>query len=322
MKRMIKSVLISLVSSKIGQAIFPVFLAHGVVPNPGDFFQGGYDNIDPDNLRKQIRFLKKHYEFISLYDAIKRVESREDLKGKCALTFDDGYACLHHHAFPILEEENVPATVFIISDVVDDAKVFWRDCVRSIIVEGKERNFLEFCKENYAGDINLPKGDTIIKHWTRDASLNGSHIVQKAVYAYCDQENIVVPYEDQTGCSSLYLTREQISDAPSCVEFGNHTASHPVLPSLSREEQRQEIMQCKDFLDTVEKSVPILSLPFGMYNDDTLSVAQESGYRHIAFHSANRVGSLEGLKKGYIERYSLPANDVDLAWLLAFQKHG
>jgi peptidoglycan/xylan/chitin deacetylase (PgdA/CDA1 family) len=36
----------------------------------------------------------------------------------CAITFDDGYASVHHHAFPILAALNLPATVYLVAGAI------------------------------------------------------------------------------------------------------------------------------------------------------------------------------------------------------------
>jgi peptidoglycan/xylan/chitin deacetylase (PgdA/CDA1 family) len=36
----------------------------------------------------------------------------------CSITFDDGYASVHHHAFPVLAELNIPATVYLVAGAI------------------------------------------------------------------------------------------------------------------------------------------------------------------------------------------------------------
>lgn len=76
---------------------------------------GFYDNISPDRLRQDIAYLDSEYEIVDLPE-VRNTEGTN----KVALTFDDGYRDFYRNVVPILEEFDVPATVFVITDAVDD----------------------------------------------------------------------------------------------------------------------------------------------------------------------------------------------------------
>ena len=55
-------------------------------------------------------------EFCSLDDVAAWLGDRERRPGKpTALTFDDGYADVYHHAFPLLAEHRIPAVMFVVA---------------------------------------------------------------------------------------------------------------------------------------------------------------------------------------------------------------
>ncbi|WP_202614463.1 polysaccharide deacetylase family protein [Halostella litorea] len=62
---------------------------------------------------KQIQFLKNHYEIVDLDELF-------DTKRGVVLTFDDGYRDFYDTVVPLLEEYNVPATVFMNGAFIDD----------------------------------------------------------------------------------------------------------------------------------------------------------------------------------------------------------
>ncbi|MEO0293122.1 MAG: polysaccharide deacetylase family protein [candidate division WOR-3 bacterium] len=65
--------------------------------------------VFPWEFRKQIRFLKnKRIKFLTPENFIK-----ED--SGILLTFDDGYIDLYEFAFPIIQEEKIPAIIFVVS---------------------------------------------------------------------------------------------------------------------------------------------------------------------------------------------------------------
>ena len=77
-------------------------------------------SITPKEFHSQIKYLvNSGYSFVSLPEVIKKLSNGYDRKEKIiALTFDDGHKDILTYALPILEEFNVKATVFIVSNYV------------------------------------------------------------------------------------------------------------------------------------------------------------------------------------------------------------
>ena len=315
-KQQLKKMLCTWGAPFLQRASLPVFLLHGVVPAPGPLFRKPFDGMEPEAFQKQLEFLKKHFDFIFLSEAVALAKSGASLEGKCALTFDDGYACLAEYAFPILEEMNVPTTVFIISDIIDDKNYFWRDHTRYILNNNLVSNFVDFVETECELEAAQRPSQTTFYEWSRDPKGLSSHIIQKLLADYFKKRDFSLPLSDQGECKNLYLTQAQISAAPACIEFGNHTASHPVLPSLSLAEQEKEIASCKTFLDGIERSVPLLCLPFGRYKEETLQAAKNAGYESIVYHNHKGLNVVPSLSEGVIDRYTLPAKEQDLSWML------
>lgn len=67
--------------------------------------------ISEENFKKQIQWLKKNAEIISLTELLTNTTKKNIIR--VALTFDDGYSCLHDIVLPILQAENATATVYI-----------------------------------------------------------------------------------------------------------------------------------------------------------------------------------------------------------------
>ena len=81
-----------------------------------------------ETFEKQIDGLKKlGYHFISYQDLIDYKDGRKAIsKNSCVLTFDDGGEDIYTNAYPILQKENIPFTMFIITDLVgEDGRANW-----------------------------------------------------------------------------------------------------------------------------------------------------------------------------------------------------
>jgi peptidoglycan/xylan/chitin deacetylase (PgdA/CDA1 family) len=84
--------------------------------------QGGSSSlsVSPENFRRQMDFLARHkYNVISLAEFVRAKENKEELsRNTVVITFDDGYADNYIFAYPILQEYNLPATIFVIVNAV------------------------------------------------------------------------------------------------------------------------------------------------------------------------------------------------------------
>jgi peptidoglycan/xylan/chitin deacetylase (PgdA/CDA1 family) len=76
---------------------------------------------------RQIRWLKRHFEMVSLAEAQHRVSGDHNHQPCVTITFDDGYADNCRRALPLLIEEKIPCTYFVSSQHVIDGVPFSHD---------------------------------------------------------------------------------------------------------------------------------------------------------------------------------------------------
>jgi len=65
------------------------------------------------NFVRQIRWLARHFDLISLEEAQRRIRSRANRRPCVSITFDDGYAENCQAAIPLLIKERIPCTYFV-----------------------------------------------------------------------------------------------------------------------------------------------------------------------------------------------------------------
>jgi peptidoglycan/xylan/chitin deacetylase (PgdA/CDA1 family) len=72
--------------------------------------------VRPEAFARQCAALKRARRVLDLPEAMTRLGSSGRLpQGMAVLTFDDGFASLYDHAFPVLMRHRLPATVFLVA---------------------------------------------------------------------------------------------------------------------------------------------------------------------------------------------------------------
>lgn len=109
----------ALMGNRAGGA-FGILFYHRVMPHLAGLPEPGL-NVTPSALRRQLEgLLHRGFVFVSLRGVIESLAQGKPLPEKTVvLTFDDGFASLFVHAWPILQDVQVPATVFVVTGYVD-----------------------------------------------------------------------------------------------------------------------------------------------------------------------------------------------------------
>ncbi|WP_424002652.1 polysaccharide deacetylase family protein [Haloarcula salina] len=75
-------------------------------------------SITEREFQTQLAFLDARYRFVTLSEIVTKND-----KESVALTFDDGYRDFYDTALPILRENDIPATVFVVGSSLTEGKV-------------------------------------------------------------------------------------------------------------------------------------------------------------------------------------------------------
>ena len=263
----------------------PILLYHSLGTNSK--FKDNIDHVDLEILETQLKNIQKYWKFVS----IDEYTESNNKKGLASLTIDDGYKNVIDEALLIFENLNIPFTIFINSSTLK-GKTFWRDKIRYLI----EKNMVE----KFINSSTLFEKNHIEKFYyiTKDPKFNSIE-VEKEIDKFILKENLEVNSSHKF-CfdNNKYFIKHPL------VSYGNHTASHYVLSSLSSQEQYQEIVQCKNFIDKLQiNKSNVFSVPFGgdqSFNNETLSILNDLNYINI-LKSTNNLDNV--LSSNQINRF-------------------
>ena len=102
----------------------PILMYHGIRDGTGTKHPYFEINTAPELFSRHLHYLRDHgYTTVDLGDAVETIETGSDVKRPVVITFDDGYHDFYTHAFPVLAEHGLGATVFVVSDKAADERV-------------------------------------------------------------------------------------------------------------------------------------------------------------------------------------------------------
>ena len=105
-----------------------VLMYHRVLPatHPDRSHEQPGMYVSPETLALHLGILKKHFDLVHLDDWARQAAGGLPLpRLACALTFDDGWRDNFEYAFPILQAHGVPATIYLLADLVGTQYSFW-----------------------------------------------------------------------------------------------------------------------------------------------------------------------------------------------------
>lgn len=239
---------------------------------PGDGVVPGLHTTAPA-LFTQIDTLEAEgYAFIPLAEMLARLGARRPVARCIAVTFDDAYRGLEL-VLPELQRRGIPSTIFVPTASVGAGKGYWWDRLERIRDTMPAEALAAFAREicgapvpsgsefeNVRASIMARDGGRLTAHSERlfAAALMGAATADTML---CAEWDTLVRWLQWDG-----------------VTFAPHTVTHPVLPLLSLDEQRSEIVESHAALrEAVGSVLPVIAYPYGLYDGTTLRAAREAG---------------------------------------------
>ena len=256
---------------------------HSVAPQESDFTRGLGVTVRPSTFARQLDYLTRHYQVVSLQDMVVQLQHGR-LEDRCvAITFDDGFRDNYRFALPLLRERGLPATVFVVADVLDNAAVLWMHRLAYLA------NTCGVEKVLHAARSALPAASPDIadfhEAWPRfkEEITCGLEAQERdrLLNTMCDALGV---YPDRAPeADHLYLRSADIGEMRMHgVDFGAHGATHTALSAMSTDQQKEELRRgWEAVVAWADGSPPPLAYPFGEprhYTPSSRSLAQEAGH--------------------------------------------
>lgn len=221
--------------------------------------------VTPKNFYRQMSYLKENYNIVRFE------QDWRELDGDAVcITFDDGYMDNFTKALPILEELEIPATVFITTGHVNSAEEFWWDELERILLDEQR---------DYKSTFRL-EDDFFSCEWPTEARFDREELYDTLHWLMYDKITVAKrkdwmrqlrewSHAGNVGRKeNQAATVETMQRASSLLTLGAHTVNHPSLRHLSEQDQGYEIGQSvRDLEYMLKRKISVFSYPFGGMGD-------------------------------------------------------
>jgi len=243
--------------------------------------------VTPEAFEQQVQMLCAHANPVSIDDLLAVSAGGPALPARAVhVTFDDAYACVEQHAWPVLRDLGVPATMFVPTRYPDQHRAFWWDRLHQAVTQHPGPALS-------AGGRTWPLASDLDRARARDE-------LKVMVGDRPHREGLALVDEvwERAGCtapvsatSSWQGLRRMASEG---LAIGSHTRHHPFLDQIDQESLDREIAgSLEDLRQQLGSAVrPVLAYPGGHLDDRSVASAARAGIR-VAFTTSRGVVSPE-----------------------------
>jgi peptidoglycan/xylan/chitin deacetylase (PgdA/CDA1 family) len=234
-----------------------------------------YHHISPDGVsveqfQAQLELLGDNFEIIPFGKLLDRLATGSLTGDEVVITFDDGVRNNFHVAWPLLREQNVPATFFVCPGLIDSGKWIWRRELRARLdllnsAELKRLAHAVACQVSTVEDL---------MGWAKKLPYDMRREFQARVAARTQQFE---PTSAQIDEFAPMTWTQLLELDPRLITIGSHTSTHPILVGLTDELAHAEIVGSRATLEQrLGRTVELFCFPNGSHDRSTMELVSRN----------------------------------------------
>lgn len=230
-----------------------------------DPHQPGFDTFAPNvsatpaDFAAQMDYVARHFNVVSMENVVDWLQNGRSLPPHPALiTFDDGYRDNLTEALPILQQRQLPATIFLATHHIGTTNPFFWDLVAYCFHHTSQSHatFPLLGEQSWADTTSRNAIMlTLLRQLKRLPDQDKWTAVRQIPAA------LHVPIPD-SAFANLHLTWDDVRQLQaSNISMGAHTHTHPILTSCTDEQAQHEIQLSKQLIEE-KTGQPVLSFAY------------------------------------------------------------
>mgnify|MGYP005847026393 CR=1 FL=1 len=260
-------------------------------------------SVSPQHFAEHLTVLRNWAACRSFGDLTGALNAADRPHRLASVTFDDGYRDNIEAALPILEDHDVPATVFVVSGMIGAPREFWWDALTRVFLATADLpEMLELATPagprlwrlgaaarctpahmrmlagaRFPFDAQIHPRMQVLAEVRETLFETSSEKAEAMADAVLDWAGLA-----RRGARSDHPMSEadlRALSASGLVEIGAHTVTHRPLDRLSPSEARQELVASRAALrEIVGREIATFSYPYGRFGTETPGLVAEAGF--------------------------------------------
>ena len=262
---------------------------------------------DSSGLDRQCRYLRRHYQVISMSDVASALRSRSPMpESSVAITVDDGHRSFYENAFPVFRKHKLPVIVNLTTGPIDGLGWLWFDRVSYAFIHSPLRTATlpSLGAEGPSAPLARNTAEVVVledaeqrtrlaDEWIELMKLLTDSRMRQLLNDLESCLQVSLPANPQGQYAVLDWEQVKIM-ARSGVDFGSHSVTHPILTRLAGSVQiEEEIRGSKRRIEEVlDLPISHFAFPNGQpqdISDQVLQVVRDAGFETAVTTSCGQV---------------------------------
>ena len=282
LKSLIGHVYLKTVGKKHLSQSVTILMMHRVLANEeqADFAHRRSLCIGQHSFESLLIYLQHQFECIPLNQLFTALAPAS--KPRLVMTFDDGWSDNFYHAYPLLKKYQMPASIFLSTDLIDSPKKFWWEAIGEYLWQADDalKKSL-FAKKLQQLNHPIPTCIFLNPALSQERSLRLQVFLHRLKnLSPQNLESIVQLIPPSQTHDTLTWEQVREMEASGLITFGPHGAAHHILTSLTPEELVADIERSKAALALhCQSPLKVYCYPNGNYNQAVVDAVTSAGYR-------------------------------------------
>ena len=238
---------------------------------------------------QQMSFVRSNFTVLSLQELLDLWQRGEWSAHAryCVITFDDGWLDNYRHAYPVLKQLRMPATIFLPTDYVGKSEWFWPDQLAvlwKVIADWKQRQEPLVAVEGVLSGFLGEDASRLVDASTRPEQLADAIIesckhlaierIRELVQSLAAELRVTLPSE------RVIVNWDEVREmSQGGLSFGSHSCTHRIMTTIKPDEVSEELARSRQVLcDQGVNFVPVYCYPNGNSDASIEDLVKANGY--------------------------------------------